>query len=53
MYSRGPAHPPVKPFHLVLESLIAQRKRCGGDKCGGCTRCRRAEGFRRKEGIRP
>lgn len=54
LYSSGPAHPPVKPMHLVLDGLIAQRQLCGGDKCNRrkCTRCNRAAGFRRKEGLR-
>jgi hypothetical protein len=51
-YSRGPAHPPTRPMHRVLAGLIAQRIRCGGDKCGrrNCRRCNRGKGFRRKEG---
>lgn len=32
-YSRGPAHPATKPLPQRLDSLIAQRRLCGGESC--------------------
>lgn len=50
-YSKGPSHPATKPLPLRLQSLVAQRRLCGGDRCRpGCRRCARGVAFVRKEG---
>ncbi|WP_169621858.1 hypothetical protein [Mycolicibacterium peregrinum] len=48
----------MKSFESLVDSLIAQRRRCGGDSCRvrGCRRCRRGLRWRARnphQGAKP